>query len=233
MKLILSVIVIYVSFKPDNIRELMKLLVFFYLTSFLFGGSALAVIYMVNSGKISIQSGEIIGGYTIITILIGVIIAFFVLIISFKLVKLKISKNDLFCNIRVKIDNGVIKTKAMLDTGNFLKEPITNIPVVIVEHSLFKGIISNEILDNIENILGGDLKNLSIETQKKYMSKLKIIPFNSIGKSNGILLGLKADKIEIEEEKEVKNIDRVIIGLYNKRLSKKGEYNALIGIDIL
>ena len=100
----------------------------------------------------------------------------------------------------ITIDNSEITTKAMLDTGNFLKEPITNIPVVIVEHSLFKGIISNEILDNIENILGGDLKNLSIETKKKYMSKLKIIPFNSIGKSNGILLGLKADKIEIEEE---------------------------------
>ena len=209
------------------------MILLFYLTSFIFGGAALAVIYMVNSEKITILSGEIVGKYTLFTILLGVIIAFSVLIISFRFFKSKISKNDLFCNIKIKFDNDEIQTKAMLDTGNLLKEPITNIPVVILEHHLLKGVISNEILDNIENILGGDLNNLSLETKNKYMSKLKIIPFSSLGKQNGMLLGLKATSIEIEEEKNVKNVDKVIIGLYNRKLTKSGKYNALIGIDIL
>ena len=204
-----------------------------YLTSFIFGGAALAVIYMVNSEKISIQGGVIIGKYTLNTIFIGVIIAFLVLISSFKIIKAKISKNDLICNIKVKIDGEEVKMKAMIDTGNFLKEPITNIPVIIVEQSILKGIISNEILDNIDKILGGDLEKLSIEIKNKYIPKLKIIPFNSIGKSNGMLLGVKADNIEIEEETKVKKVDQVIVGLYNKKLSKKGEYSALIGIDML
>lgn len=233
MKIVLSIIIIYISFKPNNLRELIKMLVFFYLTSFIFGGAALAVIYMVNSGKISIQRGVIIGNYTLITIFAGVIIAFLVLISSFKIVKARISRNDLFCKIKIKIDKGEVKIKAMIDTGNFLKEPITNIPVVIVEHNLLKGLISNEILDNIEKILGGDLDNLSIETKNKYIPKLKLIPFSSIGKSNGMLLGIKADNIEIEEESKIKIIDKVIIGLYNKKISKRGDYSALIGIDML
>ena len=65
------------------------------------------------------------------------------------------------------------------------------------------------------------------------MSKLKVIPFSSLGKQNGMLLGLKADGIEIEEENNVKNVDKVILGIYNKRLSKKDEYGALLGIDVI
>lgn len=209
------------------------MILLFYLTSFIFGGAALAVIYMVNSEKITILSGEIVGRYTLFTILLGIVIAFSVLIISFRFFKSKISKNDLFCNIKIKFDNNEIQTKAMLDTGNFLKEPITNIPVVILEHHLLKGVIPNEIIDNIEDILGGDLNNLSIEIKNKYMSKLKIIPFSSLGKQNGMLLGIKATCMEIEEENNVKKADKVIIGVYNKKLSKSGKYHALIGIDIL
>ena len=161
MKIILSIIMIYISFDVKNYKELMKKTVFFYFTSFAFGGGALAVIYMTNTGKISIQNGIILGNYTFFTIAIGVIIAFIITIISFKLIKNKISKNDLIRNITIKINNKYIKVKAMIDTGNLLKEPITNIPVIVVEDRLFRNTIHKEILDNIESILGGDLDKIS------------------------------------------------------------------------
>ena len=224
---------IYLAFKPKTFEELVKMIIFFYLTSFIFGGAALGVIYMVNSGKISIQNGIIVGNYTLLTILIGVIIAFIIIIIAFKFIKSKISKNDLFCNIIIKIDQKEIKTKAMLDTGNFLKEPITNTPVVVVEHDLLKNIIPKEILENIENILGGDLENIPKNIKNEYISRLKVIPFTSLGKQNGMLLGIKADELQIEEENNIKNVDKVIIGIYNKKFSRKNDYNALIGIDIM
>jgi len=48
-----------------------------------------------------------------------------------------------------------------------------------------------------------------------------------------MLLGLKADGLEIEVADGVKNVDKIIIGIYNKNLSKKGEYSALLGIDVI
>ena len=140
---------IYISFKPKNIKEISKMLVFFYLTSFVFGGAALGLIYVVNTGKISIQNGVIIGNYTLKTILVGVAIAFFIMISAFKFVKFKISKKDLFCNITIKINQKKVKTRAMVDTGNLLKEPITNIPVAVVEHELLYDAVPKEILDEI------------------------------------------------------------------------------------
>lgn len=232
-KIILSVVMIYISFETKNFKELFKLLVFFYLTSFVFGGAAFSVIYMVNLGRISIKNGIFIGDYTLKTIFIGTVIAFIVIIVSFKFIKSKISKNDLLYDVIIKLNKKDLKTKAMVDTGNLLKEPITNIPVVVVEHTILYEAIPKEILDNIENILGGDFKNISEEIKNEYMSKLKVIPFTSLGKQNGMLLGLKADELQILEDDTVKKVDKVIIGIYNRNLSKKNEYKALLGIDII
>ena len=151
-KLILSIVMIYVSFKPKNMKEFLRQITFFYLTSFVFGGAALGVIYMVNAGKISIQNGILIGNYTLKTIFMGIILAFIIIVVAFKFIKTKISKNDLFCNITIKINRKSVKTKAMVDTGNLLKEPITNIPVAVVEHKILYNVVPTEILENIENI---------------------------------------------------------------------------------
>ena len=48
-----------------------------------------------------------------------------------------------------------------------------------------------------------------------------------------MLIGIKPETVKIitdEQEEERKN---VIIGIYNKSLTKKGEYRALIGIELI
>ena len=88
-----------------------------------------------------------------------------------------------------------------------------------------------EILNNIDNILGGDLEKIPEDIKNEYISRLKMIPFSSLGKQNGMLVGIKPEKVEIiNEYSDVK--DDVVIGIYNKSLTKRGEYNALIGIEL-
>ena len=102
-----------------------------------------------------------------------------------------------------------------------------------MEQTLLYECIPREILDNLENILGGDFEKIPEGIKKEYISRLKLIPFSSLGKQNGMLVGIKADKVKIiEEEQEYKN-DNVIIGIYNKSLTKRGEYRALIGLELL
>ena len=105
IKIILSIVIIYVSFKSNNYKDLLKKVLLFYLTSFVFGGAIIAIIYMADSQNITIQNGVLVGNYTIKTILIGVIIAYFTILIAFKIIKNKISKKDLICDISVRLDN--------------------------------------------------------------------------------------------------------------------------------
>lgn len=233
LKFILSIIIVYVSFNPQTQKQLWKSLLIFYLTSLVFGGAAFAIIYVVRPQEILRNNQLIFGTTSMKVILFSAILAFIVIILAFKIVKNKISKKDMFCDIEVKINEEIIKTKAMIDTGNFLKEPITNKPVVVIEHTLLYDCIPKQILNNIEQILGGDFSNVPEEIREEYISKLKFIPFSSLGKQNGMLIGINAKYIKIKSEENENINENVIVGIYNKSLTKRGEYRALIGIELV
>lgn len=233
LKIILSVIIVYIAYNPQNVKNMWKYLVIFYMTSFVFGGAAFALIYIVKPQDILMKNGLFLGTYPLKTIILGTIVAFVVIVTSFKLVKSKISKKDMFCTIKININKVEIETKAMIDTGNLLKEPISNTPVIVVEHTLLYDCMPKEILNNLENILGGDFENISEEVKNKYISKLKVIPFSSLGKQNGMLIGIKPEEVTVIKDENENKINNVIIGIYNKSLTKRGEYRALIGIELL
>ncbi|MCI8655424.1 MAG: sigma-E processing peptidase SpoIIGA [Clostridia bacterium] len=232
-KLLLSIIMVYIIFKPENIKVLINNLLLFYLTSFVFGGASTALIYLIKPEEILTKNGMFLGTYTLKTVFLGGIVGLFLIAVTINIIRSKISKKDMFYNIKIYIEEKEIETRAMIDTGNLLKEPITNIPVIIVEHTLLYNVIEKEILNNLEEILSGNFEKIPNEIKNKYLSKLKVIPFKSLGKENGMLLGIKVDKVILENEENRKVIDKAIIGIYNKSLTKRGEYRALLGIDMI
>lgn len=153
---------------------------------------------------------------------------FIIITTAFKNIKGKLSKKDMFCNIKININSNTIYTKAIIDTGNFLREPITKIPVVVVEKEVLKGVIPEEILNNLSNIIEGKEIELG-----KYASKIRLIPFMSLGKENGMLIGIKADGITVNIQEDKLFIKNIIIGIYDGSLSKTGKYKALIGLELL
>ena len=233
IKILLSIAMVYIAFNPPKIKTLGKQLLLFYLTSFLFGGVAFSLIYIIKPQEILMKDGLFLGTYPLKTVFLGAIIASIILITAFKVIKSKITAKDIYCNIEIYLEQKKIEIKAMLDTGNLLKEPISGMPVIVVEHTKLYDIIPKEILNNLDKILGGDLESIPEEIKEKYLTKLKVIPYSSLGKQNGMILGIKADKIKIikEDEKIIKN--NIIIGIYNKSLTKRGEYNGLVGIELL
>lgn len=224
---------VYTAYKPQNYKVLFRQTLIFYLTSFLFGGVAFALIYVVKPQDILMKNGLFMGTYPLKTIFLGAILASIILITAFKVVKTKISKKDMFCKIYININGKKIETIAMVDTGNLLKDPISGCPVVVVEASLLENSIPKEIIQNLENIIGGDFSNVNDEIRNIYLSKLKLIPYSSLGRQNGMLLGIKADKLEIETEDEKVQKQNIIIGMYPQSLTKRGEYRALIGMKLL
>ena len=240
LKIILSVIIVYIAYNPQSVKKLSKELLFFYLTSFVFGGAAFALIYIVKPQDILMKNGLFLGTYPLKTVILAAIVAFIVIITAFTIIKSKMTKKDLIYKIEVKLNGKEIQTEALVDTGNMLKEPITNTPVVVIEHTLLYDIIPKEILNHLEDIIGGDFEKIPEEIRNKYISKLKLIPFSSLGKQNGMLIGIKPEylkiikKEEIDEEQEEKmEITNVILGIYDKSLTKKGEYRALMGMEFV
>lgn len=234
IKIILSVAMVYIAYNAKNIKLLMKQIVIFYLTSFVFGGCAFALLYFVKPQEILMKNGMYIGTYPLKIALLGGIVGFAITVVAFKVVKYRMTKKDMFCEITIYMKEKSVKAKAMIDTGNMLKDPISRMPVIVVEKDILYEIMPYKILNNLDKIIGGEIASEIYDKEiVEYISKFKVIPFTSLGKQNGLLLGIKASKVKIELDSNEEELENVIIGIYDKKLSKKNNYNALLGLDIL
>ena len=106
-----------------------------------------------------------------------------------------------------------VSLSVLLDTGNLLKDPISQKPVIIVEKDALRGIIPLDInADDIEKL-------------SEHIDDVRLIPFRSLGMENGILVGFKPDKIYCKEPV----CDNIIVAISNNRLGRGDGYNALAG----
>lgn len=126
----------------------------------------------------------------------------------------------MYCNVKIKYKEKEIQIRAMIDTGNLLKDPISKMPVIIVQKEKMQDIIQKQILENLENIIYGTYIE---EIEQDYIQRLKLIPYSSLGNQNGMLIGFKPDEITLEQDGiETKN-KNVIIRNIRKRNIKRAE----------
>ena len=230
VKVLISVCMIYISFDFTNVKILLKQLLIFYLTSFCFGGAAYYLLHNINSNMIQSVNGVLIGTYPIKIAILGGILGFFIINISFKIIKNKLTKKDMIYEVGIFYNEKSSNIKVILDTGNLLIEPITKTPVLIVESEKLKGIIPEDILNNIGNVIyNNSFENIDEEIK----IRCSIIPFSSIGKNNGIIIGFRPDYIKIytEEGEEIRK--KVVVGIYNNKIAINGLYSGLIGLNLL
>ncbi len=229
MKLLISLVIVMVAFNSNKVKNILKQLVFFYLVSFTFGGVAFMLLYVISPQNIVIEENHLVGTYPIKVAVLAGGIGFIMIAVVSKIIKDRMSKKSMLCDLEIFYKGKVKKVKTMIDTGNLLKEPITQTDVIIVEKNSLQGLVEQDILDNICNILQG--KWLTSQ-EKLHSYKFKIIPFASLGNDNGLLIGFKPDYIKIyDEEENVRN--DVIVAIYDGKLTRTNLYTSLIGLDIL
>ncbi|MDR0978672.1 MAG: sigma-E processing peptidase SpoIIGA [Lachnospiraceae bacterium] len=229
LKILLSVCMVQIAYSVKNLKQLAKILLIFYLTSFTFGGVALALLYFVKPENVFSSNGVLIGAYPVKIAMLAGIVGFAVIIVAFKNIKGRLTKKDMLCEITIVYKEKMKKVKAMIDTGNLLKEPITGNKVIIVEKEELYEILPEQVLENVQGIINGE-NNIQ---EDEYATRFRVIPFKSLGKENGILLGFKIETLKIEYLEEEKEITNVIVGIYNGKLSKGSKYNALVGLEII
>ena len=230
VKVILSISMIYIAYKPKHIKGLLKELIVFYLASFALGGCAFALLYIVKPQDIFIKNGVYIGTYPLKIALLGGITGFIITYISFKIVKSRVTKNEIIYKILVKFEGRQLETTVMLDTGNMLKDPLSGESVILIEKQKLYEILPSSLLENMGKILGGEFDTVQCE---QYKTRLRIIPFTSVGKQNGMMIGIKSDEVKIITDVDEIIKKDVIICMYEKNFSKSGKYFGLIGLDML
>jgi len=233
MKFVFSMLIIVITFTPHKFKDFFKFLSIFYLISFLFGGTAFAVFYFTNFNSILSNGVFYTTNFTVRILFYSAAIAYILILICINLIKYRLSKESLLKQIVIEFNDKRIEMKALIDTGNTLADPISKFPVIIVELKAIEDILPDLIKDLLKNdnfqleAITDNLKNT------EWINRFRIIPYSSLGKTNGILIGFKPDNVKLINKGDIIKINKTIIGISTNKLSTNGDYNALINPDIL
>ncbi len=229
-KMLVSMLIIACSFAFYSIRGYLKTLFVFYIVSFGFGGCVLGVFYFSDIGA---KLGAVYSNGILYFNLPWTVLALagFLFYISTKIFAYFSRKALKFTGLRKKLyisfENNTAELTALMDTGNSLVDPITLSPVIIAEYKPLKSLFNKEVRCSLDQLEKGNITWIMSDIVQKGIPA-RLIPFTSLGKSNGMLIGFVPDKAEIHDNCGVRVLDKCVIGIYNKSLSKDRSYSALL-----
>lgn len=234
IKILISTLIIIIAFNPEKLKGLLKLVTTFYLISFVFAGASLGIFYFITRNQLNDVRNFVINDFPLQIIGVGMFFSIASLKNIFTYYQNKVVKDNYLTTVSVSLNNRKTNFKALIDTGNSLKEPISDKPVIVAEYKVLKEILP----ETVEEIyLEGD--NLCLDLITDIMKnthaeiRFRLIPFKSIGKNNGILLGFKPDEITIIDNKNEKKVkEDVLVAIYNSKLSIEDDYSGLLHPEI-
>lgn len=223
VKLFVSILMLTIAYNPINVIDYVRLVLCFYIISFVIVGILIATNYFFNTNEMTIKI---------------IFEASFFAIIIFKAVFEEIKrKTNLYQYIRtinIELNNKKIKIRGLIDTGNELMDVITNKPVIIVEmESIFK-LLDQDTITDIKNFYSDvDNNYLDIFLKLRPGINFRLIKYNTISSKEETMLGIVPDEIFIEADNKNKIILKAIVGIYPEKLNKENEYKALLHKELL
>lgn len=194
IKVLMSMLMIIVAFERKNLKTFFKLVIVFYLINFLFGGMIFFIWYFYSPKGIYIKNGMIYFNISPIFLIVSTGIIYLILKIYYNLWGNRTEYIGV-CKIKIKNGGKEVTLRGKIDTGNDLREPFSNIPVIVSEFNYVKPVLSEKFKNCIINFYknSNDLNFLCQEDFKK----IRLIPFNTISDS-GVLLSFIPDEITVK-----------------------------------
>lgn len=235
IKFSISILMIIIAFNPERLNLFFKQLAAFYMVSFAFAGGIIGIFYILtnnfNLTAFSFKDSDelikfLVIGIGISTLLIKYILRFY---------QTRMTKENYLTSMIIALNNREVELTALIDTGNSLREPISQRPVIIAEYNALEDILPDLVKDMYVENKELDL-NFMVEVMEEIGDdiKLRLIPFKSIGNENGILIGFKPDSIKVYLDDEIKLLtEEIIVAIYNEKLATDEQYSGLLHPEIL
>lgn len=231
-KFLASLIMVAAAFLPRPPVKAAVLLGYFYLATFALGGAVQGVIGFLQhryEGMILAGVMQAVDAYLWYGILISTALFWTLGRIVPGRMRKRLMLPLLRSDLAVSFDGRTVSLPALLDTGNSLSDPLTGSPVVIKEYEALKEILSPKVRESLDKY-GPDqgaavLGELGEEIAGGHF---RLIPYRSVGRENGWLMGFRPDELEVRQGGQVYRTGRVVVALCGERLDGETAYRALI-----
>ena len=220
MRLAFAVAIVGVSFGFSGTASLVKRTFLFIALTIAMGVAMLGLLYFTNMG---IRLGGVIkNGVFYFNIplkyMVFCSVGAYILVYCLEKVFKKASYRS-FSRVKIYRYGKAVELTALIDTGNMLCDPLSGRKVLIAEAEMLSPLFAF----CIEDILKEGFK------PEVLPEGFRLIPYNSIGKKDGLLVAFVPDLVEIDSKKA----NNIITAVFDGVLSSSGDYNALIGPNML
>ncbi|MFA5575981.1 MAG: sigma-E processing peptidase SpoIIGA [Tissierellaceae bacterium] len=232
VKILVSVLIIKLAYGARSIRLFIKQFIAFYTISFIFAGASIGLyFFLANLDHMPLKFKDMVGNFPARYLVLGISLGGIMIKDIFEYYGEKSIRNKEVFNIHLSLRGETVFIKMLNDSGNSLIEPISKLPVAIVEYHAISDILPPCIREVFDLEKESDF--LYLESLIRKLGKdmtLRLIPFKSIGSSNGLLLGFKPDYIRLPSGKKYRDI---FVAIYNSKLSTDEQYRGLINLEII
>ncbi|HEX2985826.1 MAG TPA: sigma-E processing peptidase SpoIIGA [Caproiciproducens sp.] len=205
VKLIMAATIVLAAYPIYNFKQFVRELAAFYIMSFAFAGLMLALWYFISPHGLLINNSIVYFDISPLALIVLTVICYFIIRLIHRITGRQ-SPETLFYRIKIEYDGKLVSCMAKVDTGNTLKEPFSNYPVVVVD--------KKQISDMIPNDESG---------------KIRLIPFQAVS-GGGLLSAFKPDKLTVVSGKSRYDIQNVYVAASQTDL---GGASALLNPDLL
>lgn len=224
IKFLMSVTIILVAFGLQNKKTFIKCIVCFYSINFAFSGCILALWFIFRPNGLIVNNGMVYFNISPLILITLTVLSYTLISIINKFIG-KQESTSLYKKIHISISKKEIVLNAKIDTGNNLKEPFSNLPVIVVNRAKINDLIPKDI----QLLTAQDL--LNPQKIQNVSTKLRLIPFKTIS-SEGILPAFKPDYIIIHDDNNDSIKKEVYIAICKEGILDP-KYDALINPEIL
>lgn len=232
-----SVVMVLVAYELGGIWKFLQAMLYFYLVAFSMGGAMLGAIYFFTStnSTYGLLNGLLafLGNVPYAWLLVAGAAAVLLARWGTFFIRRNFLHSFFQVPVIIRFDNHDFPVQALVDTGNQLRDPLTQRPVMIAEYGVLKNIFPRSLQEAMESGQEINYRELTgMLAGSPLARRLHLIPFTSIGKVKGMLLGLRPDEVIIVAGDRPVKIKDIIIGIYQQQLSPEGSYRALLHPDI-
>jgi stage II sporulation protein GA (sporulation sigma-E factor processing peptidase) len=225
---------ILIIFYPIRLKYFFIAILLAYTASFAVGGLGMGLFYLTDFPyAVSVISRDLTGMAAQLPWYLPVICV----LLSYISIKLGLRaaeriarRRQSLCPVQIFLGGDAVCFNALVDTGHCLKEPISQFPVIIAEFEQVRLFLPEGLRLLFHEKRENYLHSLAQREPDPFSARLRMIPFTSLGRANGMLIGFRPDGVTVGEQPSVSD---VVIGIYNNRLTRDGRYQGLLSPELV
>ena len=196
-----STLMVKIGCKIKDAKNLVKGVVFLYLTGFLWGGMFFAL-YQSQDGLVLLPT------------LLLCVLFYEMTAVCIEKYRYNFKNRERSCEVTLYVKEKSKKVKGLYDTGNLLRDPVTGLPVSIVNGKVIRELFE-EPLETCEEI------------------KPHYIPIRTVGTDQGVLLAVTIDGMDVVMGERHYHITHPVLALAKESVSFTQHYQLILNPSLI